>query len=111
MKWYQYFHIFLFISLQFIMSIATYQLGWNPPAYRLRNNLCLSIQKSCFQSHGVNLIHIESRPSKQNKGDYDFFVGCDDTKGGLKEAIDDMKKHASHLHVLSRSIEGVETGE
>ncbi|KAK2163767.1 hypothetical protein LSH36_74g02084 [Paralvinella palmiformis] len=40
-----------------------------------------------FEKYGVNLMHIESRPSKQKEGDYDFFVSCDDTKGGLNDCI------------------------
>ena len=50
----------------------------------------------------MNLFHIESRPSKKNKEDYAFFVACDDTKGGLKDAIEELKVKAKSLRVLSR---------
>jgi phenylalanine-4-hydroxylase len=53
----------------------------------------------------VNLGHLESRPSKNDKENYDFFVSCDDTKGGLKEAITELKKRSLSLTVLSRSLE------
>ena len=50
-------------------------------------------------------MHIESRPSKKDPGDYDFFVSCDDTKGGLQEAIDDLKQKTKFLQVLSRNVD------
>ena len=53
----------------------------------------------------MNLIHIESRPSKQAHGDYDFFVSCDNTKGGLKKAIEALKEKAKFLHILSRNVD------
>ena len=53
----------------------------------------------------MNLIHLESRPSKQSKGDYDFFVNCDNTKGGLQEAIEILKKKTKFFHLLSRNVE------
>jgi phenylalanine-4-hydroxylase len=53
----------------------------------------------------VNLLHIESRPSKQTVGEYDFFVSCDNTKGGLSESINDLKKIAASLTILSRNAE------
>ena len=53
----------------------------------------------------MNLVHIESRPSKNMVGVYDFFVSCDDSKGGLKEAIADLKSMSKHLTVLSRNKE------
>ena len=49
-------------------------------------------------------MHIESRPSKADKGFYDFFVSCDDTKGGLRRAVDTLKDTGYSLHVLSRNI-------
>ena len=52
----------------------------------------------------MNLHHIESRPSKQSQGDYDFFVSCDDSQGGLKEAIDDLKEMSKMLTILSRNM-------
>jgi phenylalanine-4-hydroxylase len=56
-----------------------------------------------FEKHNVNLHHIESRPSKQIAGDYDFFVSCDNTHGGLKEAIDDLREMSETLTILTRS--------
>ena len=59
----------------------------------------------------MNLIHIESRPSKQNKGDYDFFVNCDNTKGGLAAAVDILKSEAKFFQILSRNVETTDTDE
>ena len=56
-------------------------------------------------------MHIESRPSKQDETNYDFFVACDDTKGGLDGAIVDLRNNAKTLHVLSREKDTVDTGE
>ena len=56
-------------------------------------------------------MHIESRPSKQNDGEYDFFVSCDDTKGGLNECIGDLKKVSESLTILSRnSVDNADAG-
>ncbi|ELT91345.1 hypothetical protein CAPTEDRAFT_157066 [Capitella teleta] len=55
-----------------------------------------------FETHNVNLQHIESRPSKQIVGDYDFFVSCDNSHGGLKEAIDDLREMSETLTILTR---------
>jgi phenylalanine-4-hydroxylase len=57
-----------------------------------------------FQKHHVNLLHIESRPSKQRKGDYDFFVDCADF-GGLDALIADLSSHTKYLTVLSRDVD------
>lgn len=57
-----------------------------------------------FEDNKVNLLHIESRPSK-NTGHYEFLVECDNTKGGLKGAIGELKKHASRLQVMARNVE------
>ena len=57
----------------------------------------------CEQKNHVNLHHIESRPSKENKDCYEFFVACDNVCGGLHGAIEDLRKHTMHLQVLSRN--------
>ncbi|XP_041355181.1 protein henna-like isoform X3 [Gigantopelta aegis] len=56
-----------------------------------------------FENHHVNLHHIESRPSKENLSLHEFYVSCDDTKGGLKEAIEELKLKTDELTVLSRN--------
>ena len=58
-----------------------------------------------LQSHKVNLLHIESRPSKNKTDNYEFLIECDNTKGGLKEATDDLKESTTRLHVMSRAKE------
>ena len=59
----------------------------------------------------MNLIHLESRPSKQSKGDYDFFVNCDNTKGGLQEAIEILRKKTKFFQVLSRNVEAAKNDD
>ena len=55
-----------------------------------------------FEKYNVNLMHIESRPSKENERDYEFFVACDNSRGGVKEAVAHLKSMCKHVHVLSR---------
>ena len=64
-----------------------------------------------LQNHHVNLLHIESRPSKQNKQDYAFFVSCDNTKGGLKDAIEELKAKVKDLRVLSRDAQFMDNND
>lgn len=56
-----------------------------------------------FEDHSVNLHHIESRPAKDDPTSFEFFVACDDSKGGLKEAIRELRSKAHDLTVLSRN--------
>ena len=58
---------------------------------------------SCSQELGVNMSHIESRPSKSHPGSkYDFYVDCEGVvnKDDLAEKL---QSHASNISVLSRS--------
>lgn len=55
-----------------------------------------------LQAHKVNLIHIESRPSKKSKQEYEFFVDCDNTRGGVRDAIHDLKQQKLQVTLLSR---------
>jgi phenylalanine-4-hydroxylase len=57
-----------------------------------------------FEKYRVNLLHIESRPSKQNTGDYDFFVDCVHVTG-LTDVITELKNISKSLTVLSRNID------
>lgn len=61
-----------------------------------------------FQKNGVNLHHIESRPSKQSKTDFEFYVACDNTTGGLKEAVGELKSKSKTMKILSRSTENTD---
>ncbi|XP_076444610.1 protein henna-like isoform X2 [Babylonia areolata] len=56
-----------------------------------------------FEKNHVNLHHIESRPSSEAKDSYEFFVACDNLRGGLEEAIDTLRDHTTSLQVLSRN--------
>lgn len=63
-----------------------------------------------FQKHHVNLLHIESRPSKQSSGDYDFFVDCANV-GGLNDVIIELKSITKTLTVLSRNLDKTYDGK
>lgn len=56
-----------------------------------------------FEDHHVTLHHIESRPAKDDPSSFEFFVACDDVTGGLKEAIEELRKSAPNLTVLRRN--------
>lgn len=57
-----------------------------------------------FEKYDVNLIHIESRPAKNMSDHYAFFVSCDNTKGGVEEAVKELKPQCTSLSVMSRSL-------
>lgn len=60
-----------------------------------------------FEENNVNLIHIESRLSKNDKGKYEFFVDCKSKdKDSLQATIEKLKEKASYLHVFDKSVEG-----
>ena len=61
------------------------------------------------QGNQVNLHHIESRPSKRNNSDVEFFVSCDNKTGRLKESLDAVKKISKNFRLMSRET-SEETG-
>ncbi|ESN90523.1 hypothetical protein HELRODRAFT_108615 [Helobdella robusta] len=57
-----------------------------------------------FEKFNVNLLHIESRPSKQSLNKYDFFIDCDNSQGGLDDALKELKTITSDVDVLARVV-------
>ncbi|KAL8614973.1 hypothetical protein ACOMHN_029716 [Nucella lapillus] len=53
-----------------------------------------------FEKHQVNLQHIESRPSRDKKDCYEFFVTCGRAEVELEQVTDDLKDHTLHLQLL-----------
>lgn len=53
----------------------------------------------------MNLTHIESRPSRMNKDQYEFFISLDSTSSqALDDIIDSLRTQISgHVHELSRN--------
>jgi len=64
----------------------------------------LSKALKIFEKNAVNLIHIESRPSKNHDGAYEFLVQCDNTKGSLDPALNELRGNGNvkDLQILSR---------
>ncbi|XP_033470954.1 phenylalanine-4-hydroxylase [Epinephelus lanceolatus] len=60
-----------------------------------------------FEDKGINLRHIESRPSRTNKDEFEFFISVDPTcSQALDEVIDGLRTQISgHVHELSRNKE------
>lgn len=65
-----------------------------------------------LQEKGINLTHIESRPSRKNNDQYEFFINVDSNcSQALDEVIDGLRTQISgHVHELSRNKEK-DTGE
>ncbi|XP_062851638.1 phenylalanine-4-hydroxylase [Trichomycterus rosablanca] len=58
-----------------------------------------------FEENGINLTHIESRPSRINKGEYEFFISVDTACSKvLDEVINSLRVQISgQVHELSRN--------
>uniref|UniRef100_A0A8C6PZM2 phenylalanine 4-monooxygenase n=2 Tax=Nothobranchius furzeri TaxID=105023 RepID=A0A8C6PZM2_NOTFU len=58
-----------------------------------------------FEENGINLTHIESRPSRMNKEEYEFFISVDPSCAqALDEVIEGLRTQISgHVHELSRN--------
>lgn len=59
------------------------------------------------QEKGINLTHIESRPSRTNQSQYEFFINVDSNcSQALDEVIDGLRTQISgQVHELSRNKE------
>lgn len=55
-----------------------------------------------FEKHGVNLIHIESRPSTRMSSKYQFMVECA-PGGDLASAIENIKDNSEYFNIISRN--------
>ena len=52
--------------------------------------------------------HIESRPSKRSKSEYDFFVDCEELQGPkLEKFVDALKAHALTMTLHSEEGGGI----
>lgn len=58
-----------------------------------------------FESHGVNLLHIESRPS-QREAKYEFVVECSSWQGDLESAMKELRSMCNYFQVVSRAHQG-----
>ncbi|KAJ9600066.1 hypothetical protein L9F63_009635 [Diploptera punctata] len=55
-----------------------------------------------FEEHGVNLRHIESRPSARFPNTHEFMVECAPT-GNLGGAIETLQQNSSYFNIISRN--------
>ncbi len=55
-----------------------------------------------FRRHGINLTHIDKRPSQRVNWEYYFFIDCEGhiDEPAVKEALDEARQHCLHLTVL-----------
>uniref|UniRef100_A0A2P2HVN7 phenylalanine 4-monooxygenase n=2 Tax=Hirondellea gigas TaxID=1518452 RepID=A0A2P2HVN7_9CRUS len=59
-----------------------------------------------LESHGINLLHIESRPS-QRGSNYEFVVECCNSSGGNIEAgVEELKSMCKYFQIISRAHRG-----
>ncbi|XP_071477423.1 protein henna-like [Diadema antillarum] len=56
-----------------------------------------------FEEKGVNLTHIESRPSKRMPGSYEFLVSSETPPSELESILSALQDEVSYLQVLSRT--------
>lgn len=56
-----------------------------------------------FEDNGVNLTHIESRPSKRIPGSYEFLVTSEAPPSELEATLENLKDGVSYVQVMSRS--------
>lgn len=54
-----------------------------------------------FEKHGINLLHIESRPSKRMPKNYQFMVECMPNEN-LNSAIAEIKDMSNYFNIISR---------
>lgn len=52
------------------------------------------------QEKHVNLVHIESRKSKQRNSDFEIFVDCDTDHEQLKELSQLLRKHTDIVEIM-----------
>ena len=53
-----------------------------------------------FKKHDINLIYIESRPSKRVLGEYNFFVDLDKDIDNLKTTLDELADYTQYYRIL-----------
>lgn len=58
-----------------------------------------------FEKHGVDLHHIESRPS-QKAAKYEFVVECSSNSGDVKGATEELKSKCKYFQIISRAHQG-----
>lgn len=79
-------------------SKSTY-LIFSPPAEQVG---ILARYLKTFENHGVNLLHIESRPSVKVPSKYEFVVECS-PGGDLASAITEIKEQSDYFNIISRN--------
>ena len=56
-----------------------------------------------MQKLGVNMTHIESRPSKSSPGEeYDFYVECRCSEEHKLKLVEELKDYSTNVSILSR---------
>jgi len=55
-----------------------------------------------FSRHGINLTHIDKRPSQRVNWEYYFFIDCEGhiDQADVKAALDEAREHCLHLTIL-----------
>jgi prephenate dehydratase len=51
----------------------------------------------------VNLLHIESRPSRRLSGQWEFMFECDPSNGNLDVATKKLRDSCDYLQIISRN--------
>lgn len=64
-----------------------------------------------FRRNGINLSHIEKRPSRQENWQYTFFIDCDahESAAPMRTALEEARAHCATLRVLGSYPRAVRT--
>lgn len=60
----------------------------------------LVVALEVFKKHNLNLIYIESRPSKRVLGEYNFFVDIDKGIEGIEKALEELGSRTQYYRIL-----------
>jgi len=66
----------------------------------------LAMALKIFEKHGVNLLHIESRPSKKALANYEFVIETSSDFGDPDGAGEELKTISNYVQVVSREHQG-----
>ena len=89
-------------------------LGWqdHPPTGRDKTSICFTFEEDApgslysalgvFANRNINLVKIESRPTKQSLGRYNFLVDCEGHRESelLGEALESLRGQVSSIKVF-----------
>lgn len=99
-------------SVSNVTRFVVLALGDHPPTGKDKTSICFAFKEDApgllyqalgeFAQRNINLVKVESRPTKQSLGRYIFLIDCEGYREDrlIKEAIEELAHRASMLKVL-----------